>query len=80
MKSHYLVKKACNSSSNKAVKDVVEKILEYGIFLIRGDKYLELLKYLDVLDDRYDMLKEIFFNMTNIRLRNAHINKLEYYR
>ena len=49
----------------------------YSYLFIKGDEYNLLSEYLEYLEQRYDVLKELWFNIASTKLRDAYLLELE---
>ena len=74
-----LVKKICNGSSYIVVNNMLGNVLEamYNFIFIKDDKYLLLVKYLEIAKQQFDVLKESGFNMASKELRDAYIAEIK---
>ena len=74
-----LVKKIYNGSSYVVVNNVLGNVLEamHNFMLIKGDKYLSMLKYLEAVKQRFNILKELGFNIASEGLRDVCIAEIK---
>jgi len=78
MKLYKMMRKICNGSVSMIGEDMLGNLMEslYNFLLIRGNDYNYLPKYLKVVEHRYNVLKELEFDLATDNLRDNFMAEL----